>query len=206
MKTTNSIRISKGAFEEEQHPTCSHAQKKNKQTKNNHHKLTDASFKSVDSCINDSYSFCCSSQQRSDGADVKFSVLKTHRVALKGDLKNQADPSVTRAKKLHCCNNYVKINPPKLFHQKKNYNNNLSRLFLLDLKGNTDVQQNRLLCATQTNTWKKTQRSILVQFVSFVPDQGGYMTGCGQTGRDRKEKNNGTDVSSEPSLTALQLN
>lgn len=202
MKTTNSIRISKGPLKKN-NIWLVHTHKKHKQTKNNHHKLTDASFKSVDSCINDSYSFCCSSQQRSDGADVKFSVLKTHRVALKGDLKNQADPSVTRAKKLHCCNNYVKINPPKLFHQKKK---NESRLFLLDLKGNTDVQQNRLLCATQTNTWKKTQRSILVQFVSFVPDQGGYMTGCGQTGRDRKEKNNGTDVSSEPSLTAFQLN
>lgn len=201
MKTTNSIRISKGPLKKN-NIRLVHTQK-NKQTKNNHHKLTVASFKSVDSCINDSYSFCCSSQQRSDGADVKFSVLKTHRVSLKGDLKNQADPSVTRAKKLHCCNNYVKINPPKLFHQKKK---NESRLFLLDLKGNTDVQQNRLLCATQTNTWKKTQRSILVQFVSFVPDQGGNMTGCGQTGRDRKEKNNGTDVSSEPSLTAFQLN
>lgn len=117
MKTTNSIRISKGPLKKN-NIRLVHTQK-NKQTKNNHHKLTVASFKSVDSYINDSYSFCCSSQQRSDGADVKFSVLKTHRVSLKGDLKNQADPSVTRAKKLHCCNNYVKINPPRLFHQKK---------------------------------------------------------------------------------------
>lgn len=31
------------------------------------------------------------------------------------------------------------------------------------------------------------------------------MDGCGQTGRDRKERKIGTDVGSEPSLTAFQV-
>lgn len=32
------------------------------------------------------------------------------------------------------------------------------------------------------------------------------MTGRGQTALDRKERNRGTDVSSEPRLTAFQVN